>query len=343
MAEYRMESRTKSGLYLAPLPFRNLQGEFYMNKPKQIRFNIPMDDAAITYNTFYPRKTEVWIYRNDSLLFAGPLWNATASSKERSLSCDAQSIDAYLYTRRIDADIKYTGTFGSTAWSLVTATQALTDGNLYVTQGTLVAGGSPSGTVTYTKAEGKYIYDAIDDLAGGDLGFDWEITANRVLNQYYPRIQTNARTRLEYGANVSSYSLQVMGQYEANNIIVKGPDNTLSTTVVDTAKRNEYGLSHYVGSNTGLKSVTLLNAYADQILKLRRDARIIPQVSIRASTINPFDGDLSYGQLVTLVIDDGWAQFNQTMRVGGFQVTVGKHFEETFVLYLNDLREVEEV
>jgi hypothetical protein len=314
-----------------------------MNKPKQLRWEMVNAGSGLSYSTFFPRKTEMWLYRNDILIFAGPVWNAVASSKENKISCDAQSVDSYLATRRIAADAKYTGTLGSTAWDLISDSQALTDGNLFITQGTLVAAGSPSASVTYAASEGKYIYDAIDDLSGGDSGFDWEITANRVFNEYYPRLSGNARVRLEYGGNVTGYSLQVMGQYEANNVIVKGPDGTISAPVIDTAKRAEYGLSHYVGSNTGLSSQSLLNNYASMVLMQRRDARVIPQVSVRSSTINPFDGDITFGQVAPLIIDDGWAQFNDNMRCGGFQLTVGKHGEETFVLYMNDLREVEPI
>jgi hypothetical protein len=183
----------------------------------------------------------------------------------------------------------------------------------------------------------------MDDLSGGDAGFDWEITANRVFNEYYPRLSGDARIRLEYGGNVSGYSVQVMGQYEANVVAVKGPNGIMSPTLVDTAKRTEYGLSHYVGSNTQLMSKTLMVGYVDMLLKQRRDARIVPQVSIRSSLVNPFEGDITYGQVAPLVIDDGWTQFNEPMRLSGFQLTVGKHSEETFVLYLNDLREVEPV
>jgi hypothetical protein len=223
---------------------------------------------------------------------------------------------------------------------LINTTQGLTDGSFGITQGTLVAGGSPSGTVTYAAKEGKVISDALGDLSAGDTGFDWEVTPNRVFNEYYPRIQGNAKVRLEYGGNVTGYSLQVMGKYEANWIQVQGPDNSISSPVIDAGRRVTYGLRDHVESNTALKSAAALQAYANQVLQLRRDPRIVPQIGVNSTLINPFNGDISIGQQTPLVINDQWAQFNQNMRLGGFQLSIGKHGEETFVLYLNDLREI---
>lgn len=340
MADWRLESHTRSGTYLAPLKFYNLQGEFYRNR-RQIRFDLALSSSGLTYDTFFPRKHEVWAYRDDELVFAGPLWDVSVSSREGKMSCGAAGIESYFDTRVASTtDRDMTGTWGSIVWGLINTSQGLTGGGLGITQGTLVGGGSPSGSFKYAWREGKTLSEVIDDLADSDAGFDWEITPNRVHNQYYPRIDSRARVRLEYGGNITSYSLQAMGKYEANAVFVKGPEQTVSNWAIDTAKRSEYGLSHFVGSNTGLKSASLLDAFADMTLKLRRDARIVPQVVTRSEGVNPFEGDIEPGQLSRLIVRDEWVQFDQDMRLMGFQVTVGKQGNEVFSLYLSDMREI---
>jgi len=340
MTKWTLQARTRGGQYLATLPFFDLQGEFFMNKPKQIRWSLPLRHEVITMKSVFPGKTEVWLLRNDQKVFVGPLWNATASSKDNTLACDGQSVESYLSLRRINADVEKSGSRSDIAWSLINDTQSENSGDLGITAGTLSV--TPSMTTKYARGEGIYVFDAIDEFASeADDGFDWEIDVDRVFNTYYPRIQSRARVRLEYLGNITQYSLQAMGMWEANDILIKGPDDSLSQVTVDTVKRAEYGLRQYTGSNTSAKTQTQLNNYAQDILNKRRDIRLVPQVSVRTDNINPFEGDITIGQLSHLYIDDSWAQFDQDMRMTGFQVTVGRHGEETFVLYLSDLREVD--
>lgn len=339
MSIWNMEARTRAGTYLATLPFYNLQGEFFMNKPKQIRFTLPLRHEVITQTSVFPGKTEIWLLRNEEKVYVGPLWNATASSKENTITCDSQSIESYLSLRRISADVTKSGPRSEIAWSLIDDSQNKTNGDLGITKGTVQD--APSMTIKYARKEGIIIADAIDEFASeADSGFDWEIDVNRKFNTYYPRIQARSRVRLEYLGNITSYSLQAMGMWEANDILIQGPDDAVSQTTVDVAKRSEFGLRQYVGSNTGAKTKTQLNNYAQDVLNKRRDIRLVPQVAVRSEEVNPFNGDITFGQLAHLFIDDSWAQFDEDMRLTGFQVTVGRHGEETFVLYLSDLREV---
>ena len=342
MADYRLESRTRTGSYLCTLPARNIQGEFFKNKASQIRWTMPLKSTRkFTKDDFYPGITEVWLYRNDVLVYAGPLWNVNVSSRDNTMNCDSESLMSYFDRRRINADVTYTGTYGATAWSIIAASQAETDGALGITLGTQVPGGSPSATFAYTKNEGTYILDAITDLSDNTDGFDWEITPGRVAHFYYPRIQSQSNVRLEYGGNVTNYSVQVMGKYEANDILIKGPEKSVSQPAIDTAMRSLYGLRQYVGSLTDAKTQTILDAYGAKQLADRRAAREVPQVGVKSLLVNPFDGDINYGQIAQVIIQDGWVDFNAQMRNIGFQVSIGKSGEETFVLYMSDLREVE--
>lgn len=340
MTSWIMQAHSRSGAYLATLPYYNLQGEFFMNKPKQIRFTLPLRHEVVTQASVYPGKTEIHLIRDDRTVYIGPLWNATASSQDNTIMCDSQSLESYLGLRRISADVTKSGPRSEIAWSLINDSQNKTDGDLGIIKGRV--DDAPALTVKYARKEGIIIADAIDEFAKeADSGFDWEIDVARAFNAYYPRIQNRARVNLEYGGNITRYSLQSMGMWEANDILIQGPDDAVSQTTVDTAKRAEFGLRQYVGSNTGAKTKTQLNNYAQDVLNKRRDIRLVPQVSVRTEQVNPFNGDITYGELTHLFIDDHWSQFDEDMRLTGFQVTVGRHGEETFVLYLSDLREVE--
>jgi len=340
MADFRLEARTRAGLYLATLPFRNLQGEFWRNRPKQIRFELPLHDPVVTRSNVDPGKTELQLFRNDTKVYTGVLWNVTASSGEGKLTCDSESLESYLGLRRIDQDLRYTAqTGGSIFWDLINRAQLGTDAALGFTTGTINV--APNRTVSFLKSDGNYYDEVLTEFADdSQLGFDWEIDQNRQLQVYYPRPQTPSRSRLIYGGVVTGYSLQVQGKYAANDVVIKGKDAIRSTPVIDTVRRAQYGLRQYIDSNSNLTTVAACNDQAQRTLNLRRDVRQTPQVSLRTQDLNPFNGDIWFGQTASVVINDDWTQFNQTMRMEGFQVTVGKHGNETIILYMTDMREV---
>lgn len=338
MADYVMESRSRAGAYLATLPYRNLQGEFFRNKQDQIRWEMPLYNNGLDRTSFFPGKTEVWVWRNSSKVFVGPLWDVTASSDSASMSCAAEGIESYLEMRRVPEDVSYTGARQATAWDLISRTQALTDGSLGITQGTLQV--APNLAIAWLKNDGDYLIDCMDTLAGGAQGFDWEIDVNRALQIYYPRPSVASRARLEYPTNVLRYSVQMLGKFEANDVLIKGKDDLRSQPVIDTAKRSEFGLRQLTVSATDLDTQAQVNDFGSRYLNLRRDIREIPQVTLKTELVNPFAGDIWFGQTAPVVINDGWTQYNQTMRLNGFQLSVGKNGNETFVLYMSDLREV---
>lgn len=339
MAEYVLESRTKSGTYLATLPFRDLQSEFYYSKTRALRWTMSLTSLnKLTTADIYPAKTEVVLWRNGVKLFTGPLWDMNISTNDHKCTFTAEDISSYFEKRRVVSDATVSGNFGDIAWNMINASQQLTDGNLYITRGTTASTG-PSGS--FTPLKHQYLDDALKTLYEGDNGFDWVVTADRVYNQYYPRIQSRANVRLEYGGNVASYSINIQGKYTANDVVTVGKDKTFSDVLLDTNSRTTYGLMQHVGELTSTDNLVQLNAYNADLLTLRQAPKDIPQLVLRTSSVNPLDGDISYGQVARTVINDGYAQYDRDMRCTGFQLTVNKHGTEKFNLYLNDTREVE--
>lgn len=548
-ATYVLESRTKSGNFLATLPYRNLQGEFWRNKADQIRFEVPLSHQAITRSTFYPAQHEIWGYRNGIKIFAGPLWDVTASSDNKVLSCSAEGLESYLEGRRLDAPVTYTNSYresiindlvinkaqtGTNAslgltWGLdyaqtfdsfyrvadsattlgtldsgqtwtyqegvwgienrnfaynVSQTHGPTEdygsfalvnigsGNMqlevtirgmyntspapaglagrwvsntlcYVCDYDLVshtvriryrngssfttlassttynwvdgdrlkftlteqvgetgvtlqglvndvvkvttshtAAGRPSqsqgiaglyqdfGTgvnppgarfdnfsgssdtasprspliPSLTYYMGDNIYELVESLSKGTLGFDWEITPDRQFRLYYPRraYPSQRAGALIYPDNIKRYSIQYQGKYEANDILVIGADGINSTpgAYIDSVARSTYGLRQLTETATDLETQSQVDDYAAYLLKVHKNVKEIPQVSLNTDIVNPFNGDIWFGNTANVIINDGWVQYSQTMRLTGFQVTSGKQGNETFVLYMSDLREV---
>lgn len=335
MVEYVIESRTRSGNYLATLPFRDLQGEFFFTKTREIRFMMSKADLnMLSYNEIYPAATEILVRRDGVPIFLGPLWNLSVNSKDE-VNCMAQDLSSYFEKRAVTADTKYEGTYGEIAWAIISGTQARVNGDLGITLGTAYPADGPS--TKYNADEGQYLSDVLEDLYDGSNGFDWVIDSNRQYHQYYPRLHRPAFVRLEYGGNIQSYSNSIQGKFVGNSVRTIGKDKLLSDTVVDTNSQQKYGLMDYVGEQTGLSNKNLLNDHNERNLARRRDVYNDTTITLQADLVNPFEGDIGYGHVATVVINDGYTQITKDMLCKGFQVFYNKSGKESFTLYMQDL------
>lgn len=336
MADWRLESYDRHRKFLGVLPHSNLQGEFFGDKADQIRFDVPQHHEMVTPITLSAGINEIWAYRNDVLVYAGPLWDMTIN--DARISCTSEGLESYFELRRIQNDVAYNGNRTTVAWDLIAKSQALPDSDLGIVQGTV----DPAGAIAirYWGSEGRIISETLADLSA-EGEFDFKITPNRQANFIYPKRQATSRSRLIFPGSIKNYSIQINGKWALNDIYVRG-NGAFVTPVIDTAKRAQYGSRQGTVTNSNLKSLTQLANYADEMIKLRRDSRWLPTITIDASIINPFDGDISYGDIVQVTIDDGWVAYDGPMRVAGWQVTVDKGGNESVNLYMNDMREIEE-
>lgn len=330
-AQYNLVSATKSGTYLAEVPFQDLQGEFFYNKPDEIRFSIHEQTLnALTKNAFYPALTEVILYRNDVKVFCGPLWSVSMSKDSGKVSCVAGDISSYFDVRLV-VGTSYSGTYANIAWQMIQETQSKTNGNLFITRGTNPGGGAPSDTVL--PKVGTYMSDQFADFSDLALGFDWNITPDRVYHQYWPRVSTPSNVRLEFGGAVRTYGITYDGRYHANEVKSIGKNDSISSTVVDSTARAKYGLQEFVGSNTALSTLTALDSFNAGILEDRKAPRVDISISLAMDSVNPLAGDIKFGDNIPVVIDDGYHQVNSLMYCTGYQLTLGPQTEETFVVY----------
>lgn len=329
-----------TGAVLGKIPYKNLQGEWFRSKPCQIRWNTPFRDPSITTSNFFPGKTEVQLLRDGVNIFTGPLWEGDPQSGTGFMTCMAQDVMSYIPMRRIMSDLNLTQTKSNLVWSLIQHTQAQTDGNLRITAGTSIGNFGATFNYQALAIDGIMLDNAIDDLSTKTTnGFDWTITPARTL-EVYEKVVNPSNVKLEYGGAITSYSAQVMGSWERNDIYVKGGGDARSQVTVNTAKRSEYGLRQFVDSQNSIRTISGLNTYAGLILDKRLDTRYIPNLVCRSIDVSPFRGDIGIGQTTNVLIQDGWVQINQTMVCTGWQCTVGKNGNETFVLYMNDMREL---
>lgn len=339
MADYRLESRLRDGTYIAALPWKNLQYELGWNKPYGIRFDLPLYHPSVTWSTVHPGLHEIWVWRNNVLVKAGPLWDAVPSSSDANINCTAQDLIDYFDVRLIDT-VDYSAVDQTAiAWGLIDDSQNLTGGDLGIVQGTLGTG--ITRTASWTSFDQKYILEALQDFQEMNSGFDFQIDpATREFNAIYPRPQRDNNLRLEYPVTIRKYSVQYMGKYLRNHVRASATEPTY-VDAYDTTSRSTYGLRDIGMTYRDAATVTDLTDFASKNRDQRKEVKNYPTVLIDPDIINVFDTSiLMYGDMVDVVIDDGYVSIDTQLRYITAQITVDKQGAETVVIYLQDPREL---
>ena len=339
MANYWLETRTRTGTFVCKIPFKNLQFEKGFNGPSGIRWETPLYHELMTPANLSPGLHEVWVWRNGVCVAAGPIWDMTVSTDSRQANCSAQSLEDYL-DRRLVRDASYVTTDQvNIAWDLINDSQGYTSGGLGIVSGTLATGITRS--IEYKTYDNKYILEAIQDFSEMEDGFDfWIDPSTRAFNAIYPRPQTNRNLHLVYPQHISSYAITYYGKYLANRVVVQGPDPAY-VVATDTTSLATYGLREYADALKDAATENDLTAYTGHIRDLRKDVKGYPTLVLRGQYLNIFDSNvIQFGDMIKVTIQDGYVQIDTLLRYKGAQVTVNKNGDETIVLYTQDDREL---
>lgn len=339
MARYWLETKLIDGTFVQKIPFYNLQFEVGFNGPSGIRWNSPLYHPQINSSTLEAGLHEVWVLRDGVVVAAGPIWDVSVSTDDKSLSCGAQTLEDYLDVRLIrDVDF-VTQDQVNIAWSYINTSQGYTNGWMNLYSGTLGTGITRS--ISWKTYDNKYILEAIQDMAELDNGFDfWISPNNRQFNAVYPRPATDRGLHLSYPQHISSYALVTQGKYTRNRVVVQGPDPAYAVGV-NTTNLAKYGLREYADSLKDAGTSNDLTDYTSHLTDIRSNVSAYPTLVLRGQTINIFDPNvIQYGDKFKVTILDGYVTIDQQYRYKGAQVTVNKSGDETIVLYTQDLREL---
>jgi hypothetical protein len=339
MATYWLETRTRTGAFVAKIPFFNLQFEVGFNGPSGIRWSSPLYHELITQANIAAGLHEVAVMRDGVCVAAGPIWDITVSTDSKSLTCSAQSLEDYLDVRLI-RDVTYTTIDQATiAMDLINDSQALSDGNLSLISGVILTGITRS--ISYKTYDVKYILEAIQDMAELEDGFDfWISPSNRAVNIVWPRPAIDRNLHLVYPQHISSYAVTYYGKYLRNRVVVQGPDPAF-VVATDTTSLATYGLREYGDALKDAATENDLTEYTGHLRDMRKDVKGYPTLVLRGQYLNIFDPfTITYGDLVKVTIQDGYVNIDTQFRYKGAQVTVNKSGAETIVMYTQDLREL---
>ncbi|HVI77458.1 MAG TPA: hypothetical protein VM715_04730 [Candidatus Acidoferrum sp.] len=347
-SRFRLETRDiRTGALVARLPYKDLQAEFYINKPDNLRCTLPLQSNKVTKKNVDPGAQEIWLWRDGKLRYAGPLWAATADLDAGTLAIESEGLLSYFAEREIKRKQDITDFQDELAWNMVNATQRWYQwGDLRIVRGRFKASGTKQHLVINVWEPQKVLDIVTDDLAKRDFvnqGFDfWIDPATREFNCYYPYKSEPQPHRLVYPKQLRNVTEQINARAMVNDYTGLGSGQDAAKIVSeaqDPASQQRYTLMQDTFNYGPAKTKANLDNIAKANLALKNRPLVTPSLVCDPTQL-PFDPFTSIGDQFQLVVPHHWFDYDEAKRFVGFQLTLGPDDNETMVLFINDLREV---
>lgn len=229
--------------------------------------------------------TELWLYRNGRLVFAGPIQGGNATGEKVTIT--AKGILSYLRHMYVTADLVYKDVDQHTiVKGLVDHWQNLTYGNFGINTAAVATSGVTR-EVTYLKTELHNIAQRVEEMGKAANGFDVEIdpeTRNLIL--WYPQKgidRSSGEDAVVFDTrNITSSS--VMFSAGPSDIATFGlgtgtastGDGTTYGTAVNDDLMSKFGRAGIAGNWDQVPDQTTLNNHVQGMLDARNEPLVVP-------------------------------------------------------------------
>lgn len=232
------------------ITFKDLSFFSQLNGIGGAMFKMNTNDPKTTTDNFYRYRNQIIIKDNDTIVFFGPITSVTGGYKDTGgyVQIQAKGYLQHLLARFTASERSFTATdAGAIATGLITDTQALTNGNLFISSGTIQTTTNRDRTYYY-----KAVGEAIQDLTTVIGGFDFNFTPTQDSSGRFTGALFNVYTALgairtdlpilKLGENVSSVSFATQNDI-TNYVTARGSGSgtgTLTATSESTSSEQSY-------------------------------------------------------------------------------------------------------
>lgn len=282
------------------------------------------DDLTLRLRDLITNPTEIWVYRDDTLIVAGALIGGSIDDSTITLS--AVGLEVYLRYMFITSDKSYVAVDQATiAKEFVDDWQALDYGNFGIDTSSITTH-SVARTIKYKGNEFDNVYDAIQDLGSAEDGFDmWVDPATRELMLDHPSRGSDLSNSvfLERGISNPNIKFSVAPGVVASESFGASKDENdevITTTQSNTAVRESFGRVGVADTYENGEQA-FLDDQAGAALDVRGTMLFQP-----GPGLIPVDGahadDFNPGDLVSYLYDAGIGQQQGIYRVKTKKVSV---------------------
>lgn len=343
MGLYEFIIKDKTGATLGRLDgATDRRYSIYLNNSGDAKFTLSIHDPNITTAMLLLGYAELLIYRGGTLVWGGELKYSRADlggDNEKVIVTAKGFLD--LFDRRVVGTAITPRVFSAEdlvtiARTLITETQALTNGDFGITLGTNPTSRDADRTYSY-----ENLKEALKDLTNEtwDDAIDIEVTPDKVFNCYYPkkgRVLTEAV--FEWGVNITS-CWQILDATEMSNEVIalgQGEGNAMVTATRDSNAylQETYKLRQGVINHKSVSDVATLNSHADKELFEKEAQQLFVGVTIKGD-LSPVFGTYAVGDYVNVKIKRGLVDVFGLYRIYGIEVDITDEDEETITLIFN--------
>lgn len=353
---------------IAELPLTAVQFTQQLNQAGTFNASLLLSgvdaEALNVFTSTIPGRNAIYVDRNGTLVWGGVIWGRNYSSSSQQLTLTAREFESYFERRRITTTTSFTNQDQlAVARNLITQAQSATNGNIGVLVGTETSGILISRT--YYSYEYKQVYQALQDLARSEDGFDFNISVaydgsgnpEKTLVLGYPRIGTvYSATSITApvfnlpAGNIVEYEYPEDGSIAANTVYALGAgsnEGKLIATAQDLTKITDgWALLEETANYSDVTDGTYLSNLAiGQV-----SAVSYPPTTIKTvvpAYENPVFGSYALGDDARLIITDSRfpaittgaipaAGLDAIYRIVGITVQPGEDGPERVTLTLTD-------
>lgn len=343
MLSYRIQVKTKAGVTVGEFnTFKSLSFGKRLNNYGTASFQLPVNDPKAG-SLVALRLYCVYIYQVldgvETLVWAGE--QALREGKLDDKGNNWVTIHSYTWLEQLNsrftvAERVFTAMDqGRIAMTLIDETQADTDGDLLITEGTIET--TLDRDIVFNN---QNIMEGIIKLGDTVNGFDHEITDARVFNAYVLKgADLTEQIILEYGRNITSCQIIEDFTNPATRSIVTGEEyggTDISRIETESAPGLAlYGLREYMFNETDVVSDTSLEDRGAAILRKYGTHVMKIECQIKKSSVSVTS--FALGDLIKVKVVNGIYNIDQDYRIYEWSVQYNDDNTETLQLTLSTL------
>ncbi len=307
--------------------FTGLEFSHTLNREGYCKFTVSLSDDKVDGNMIQVGKREVYVYREGTRVWGGimTMVDGSLTPNQDNMTVYAKGFMEYFKARYTDDSRIFSATdAGAIAWTLIDESQTLTNGDFGITEGTIETSVNRDRTYEY-----KNIYDAIVQLSEVQNGFDFEITAAKEFNVYYPQRGDDLSDSqiFKWGKNIKEVKRFLHDFSEpVNEVTVLGTGLATATRTASQSK-TDYNLRQLIYPYKDVEGVSFLEAKGDEILnRFARPNREYEIVQIPESY--PTYGVVQMGDWVRIEVAYGnYLEIADVVRINQMIINVDKGLE----------------
>jgi hypothetical protein len=302
-----------------------------------------------------PRRTALWVYRNEVCVWGGIIWTRVYRSDAEALDLTASTFESYFNRRRIRTTLTYSQVDQhSIMTDLVNQAQAVANGNVNIVVPTPAASGTKRDRVYYWYERAPFL-QRMQELAGVQDGPDFTFDPFTDANDQ-PNVQLSVGTPLginvdymiDYPGSFRNYTWDEDGGQSANYWTAIGdpdpnvPDGPplMADSSVSSEWLNGYPLLEDTDTHQGITSLATLTNYAQAAVAQSASNHLAPEATLHLEVGENLPG---LGDILDVRIFDPYrfpGSLLLKVRITGWTVNISASEGETVTLELGQILQV---